>query len=444
MIAASVVFFLLPDPYEGSYLSELGEKLELIKNTEGKRVITAGGSAVAFGINSGMLEAEFGADIKVPENPNRIKDYKVINFGLYGSLGTKLMLELSAPYLHRDDIVIIIPEQQEDALRGYFDGKYYWQALGKKGFSFLFSLETDERNEALNKLLPYIAEKFKAVVWDGKSSAKNNGIYIKDNFNKYGDMEAERNTNIMPGGYDSDTSIVFDEDILENDFFKYVVRFIKNGEKNGTKVYFRLSPINNSAVRADKEQIKSYETALLNKLGTHLLGGTSSSVMDKSYFYDSNYHLTNDGAAYYTYNLINDLKARHKDYSHTDFDGAYNSKEVSKDTVSYNGNEEGFIFEEYDNGIKLTGITEELRNSEEILIPEFINDKEVIYISDGIFSGCNNLKKIIITVSSPENLRVGRGLLDGCSADIFVPEGSLSSYKMNYFWSTYSSRIFVD
>ena len=63
-------------------------------SVEGKKIVIVGGSSVAFGFDSQKIEQAFPG-------------YKVVNFGLYADLGTKVMLDLSEDHISEGDIVIV-------------------------------------------------------------------------------------------------------------------------------------------------------------------------------------------------------------------------------------------------------------------------------------------------------------------------------------------------
>ena len=106
--------FLLPACFSDTFMGELPEKVRLLDETEGRRIIVIGGSAAAFGIDSEIIRQE-------------MEDYNVVNFGMYAGLGTKAMLNLSRKSIRRGDIVIVMPEQQEQSLTDYFGAEYFWQ-----------------------------------------------------------------------------------------------------------------------------------------------------------------------------------------------------------------------------------------------------------------------------------------------------------------------------
>ena len=95
--------FWVPAQFGDTFMGELKHKVQLLRETEGKRLILVGGSSVAFGIDSALLQQHF-------------PDYQVVNFGMYAALGTTVMLELSEPYIREGDIVILMPEQQAQTL----------------------------------------------------------------------------------------------------------------------------------------------------------------------------------------------------------------------------------------------------------------------------------------------------------------------------------------
>jgi hypothetical protein len=52
----------------------------------------------------------------------------VVNFGLYATLGTKLMLDLSREYINEGDIIVIAPETDAQTYSLFFNAEAAWQA----------------------------------------------------------------------------------------------------------------------------------------------------------------------------------------------------------------------------------------------------------------------------------------------------------------------------
>ena len=73
--------FSIPPQYSDTFVGELDDKFERLTSIEEPKVVVVGGSSVAFGLESEILEKYVGMP--------------VVNFGLYAALGTKVMLDLS-------------------------------------------------------------------------------------------------------------------------------------------------------------------------------------------------------------------------------------------------------------------------------------------------------------------------------------------------------------
>lgn len=50
--------FLLPKQYDETYLGEFREKRERLQKVQGEKIVVVGGSSVAFGIRSDLMEEE--------------------------------------------------------------------------------------------------------------------------------------------------------------------------------------------------------------------------------------------------------------------------------------------------------------------------------------------------------------------------------------------------
>ena len=105
----------LPDQYEETFYGALDDKFDRLVSIEEEKIVVIGGSSVAFGLDSAMMEKYTGMP--------------VINFGLYAALGTKLMLDLSLPEIGEGDIVVLAPELDAQTLSLYFNSETTLQAM---------------------------------------------------------------------------------------------------------------------------------------------------------------------------------------------------------------------------------------------------------------------------------------------------------------------------
>ena len=110
----------IPPQYTATYYGALSDLYARLKDTAGRKIVVLGNSNVAFGVDSALAEAllrEAGLD------------YSVCNFGLYGSLGTKMMCELAYGEIDEGDVVIFTPELFAQSLSTYFSAEEAWYAL---------------------------------------------------------------------------------------------------------------------------------------------------------------------------------------------------------------------------------------------------------------------------------------------------------------------------
>ena len=89
----------IKNQYGEIYHAELSNMYDRLKKIDSKKIVIIGNSNVAFSVDSKLFEELINDSI----------DYSVVNFGLYGSIGTKAMLDLAQKYINKDDIVILIP-----------------------------------------------------------------------------------------------------------------------------------------------------------------------------------------------------------------------------------------------------------------------------------------------------------------------------------------------
>lgn len=452
--------FFLPPQYEESFMGELKYKCDRLNKTEGNRIIFVGGSGAAFGIDSTLVEEAF---------PNQ----KAVNFGMYAALGTTAMLDLSEPDVREGDIVVVMPEQDPQTLSCHFSGEYMWQ--GADGaFHLLFKLDRDCLNSMLGQF-PYFAARKCSYVLSGQSPQPDN-VYRRSSFNEYGDIDLSAcSANIMPNGYDANTPIRFDEDVLSDDFIKRLNQYVDTLSRRGATVWYYFCPINDLAVANDAD-IDAYYDYLQSRLHCQIIGNPHDCVMESGWFYDTNFHLNTSGKIVYTRNLIRAIKAALGDSTPTRIalpqmpspSGGFNApgdNSVADSASQENDTDKNcFTWEIKDGAAILTGLSEEGLGREELTIPADMDgyplnrlpadvfagntvlrvvtiQENIRAIDDYAFAGCNALETIRMLHVSPQHCLVGQHLLDETNAALVVDADLQTQYILSYTWSTYAERI---
>lgn len=445
----SMVFVVKPK-YQDTYMGALWDKRQLLASTEGKKLMVIGGSAAAFALDGDYISSE-------------LDDYSFVNFGLYAGLGTKAMLELAYDYIGSEDIVIIMPEQHSQTLSTYFNGQYMWQALDGH-MSMAFDLDEADRTN-LAEELPAFAIK-KAGYFFTNTMPSPQEVYSRTSFDQYGDINQELiGANIMAEAYDPTMEISFSKELVAEDFIFYLNDYAKKCQDKGARVYYQYCPMNQLAV-GDATQAEDYNDWLFNRLKILPLAEPEAAIMDSDLFYDTNFHLNAKGREEFSYKLIKSIKAVNGDTSKTSKPENYKLETMAEAIDRDFGIDfcENYIIEEWKDGLTITGIRDAYRDASYVEVPNYINDKRVLRISENAFSeakglktivigqgigaiedqafaGCLSLREIRLTQTNPQSIFAGTNLLAGTNAKIYVPMEALDRYKLSYGWSNYANML---
>lgn len=404
-----LVALVTPPVYSDSFVGALDDKLELLRETEGEKIVVIGGSSVAFGLDSALIESYTGMP--------------VVNFGLYAALGTKLMLDLSLPHINDGDIVILSPELDSQTLSTYFSAATTLRALDGSLFPTLFDIPAEHYASLYGASWDYTAEKLGYLLGEKPTYE---GIYNSENFNGYGDIkEGLRPENIMTVYYDPNTEITLDPSILSPDFRDYLNEYVRKCKKKGAEVWFSYAPMNELAIskRADAKAFGEY---LEKEIDAKFISYIEDYIIPANYFYDTNFHLNDGGVLLRTIRLIEDILMELGDTKEVveQIPEAPKLPSVDMYTDVVDKNAEYFEFERLANGsYMITGIKEEYRGVKTLTVPLAYNNFKVTQIGPGAFKN-SSLVELVIT--SDTNVRV---IMNGA----FEGASSLSALIINYF-----------
>lgn len=446
--------FGLPSQFAASYYGALGGMVEKLDGAAGKKIVLVGTSSVAFGVDSALLEEQLALCGY---------DYTVCNFGLYGALGTKLMLDLSRDALGKGDIVILMPEPQEQTMSAYFSARETWRALDGS-FGLLGRLDRDDLPAMVGNYAAFAAEKF-AAYKAGEVIAS--GVYASSSFDANVDLKKyPRPRNIMPGGHDVNTTLSLTS-VGDAAFFNLVNEYHATAVAAGASVYYAFCPINAAAFTGDpRPELNAFADRLAANLRMELVGDPTDAVMEPGWFYDTDFHLNEAGMTVNTVRMLDVIKTALGDPSPTD----YPLPEMPPLTPVPPPEEETgddsfadcFTYAEDGDGVRITGMTEKGRSLAKVVVPFSHNDKtvrsfdraafagntaieeitlqsNVVSVADYSFEGCDNLRALILEHTSGAAIgNIGFHLLDGADkCTVYIPKGTRGSYMGEYVWSYY-------
>ncbi|MBP5349095.1 MAG: hypothetical protein J6Z13_01890 [Clostridia bacterium] len=277
--------------HENDFTAAIVDKYDRLNGIEGKKIVFVGGSSLPFGLRCDLIEEE-------------MPDYQVVDFGLYASLGTVVMMDLSLSGIGEGDLVILAPETDPQLYSDFFTPRLFRTSIGDRT-DLLDTLSPSRRKEAARAYYPVLYDRIKDR---NKAQVPATETYARSSFNEYGDLTTVRKRNRMSGGVDLSKTVSLN--VLNNQgFFDEVNDYAKKVRDKGATLLFWFPPINSAAVRFSDQEAESFTALLKSKLDCQLLGSVTDTVYDPVYFYDTNYHLNDEGAKMHTAATVLKLKA---------------------------------------------------------------------------------------------------------------------------------------
>ncbi len=454
-LTLTVIGFATPSQFDETYYGELGYMLDRLESAERKKIVIIGNSANAFGLRTDVMSKEF-------------PDYDVINFGLYGAIGTKAMLDIAKPSISRGDVVILAPEQISQSLSLYFSPKEMWMAADGD-FGLLGRLSADDVPGMVGNFPNYVAEKFDCLLRGEKASA--DGVYAQSSFltedgSDAGYMTYERAYNVMPGGYDANGLISYDPSIVGDGFIDYVNSYYEDVWAKGAQMFWAFSPVNSLALSDDGYTPDDFYDYLSDNLKFCVLGDPNRYVLDYEWFYDNNVHMNSAGMFVHTSLLTDDVKTALAIATPTEIELPEKPEIPARaPETGDNSDADCFTYAERENGLTITGLTEKGSSRVSLVIPSIYDGKPVVSFAanvfagnktlsaltvgnnvrmlyDRAFEGCTRLTRLVIPQSSPNEIGVGTALLSGAdNCRVYVPRASLDIYRTHYNWGMYRDKI---
>ncbi len=446
--------FALPPQYGATFLGEMAVKYERLRSVEEPKVVVVGGSSVAFGLDSAALEEAVGMP--------------VVNFGLYATLGTKYMIDMSKAGIGKGDIVILAPETDPQTMSLYFNAEAVWQAVDQD-LSMLRYVSYDNWGRLGGGLWNFAVSKY--GYWQENNAPAPSGVYALSSFNDYGDIVYPRDFNIMVGDFDPSQVLTLDGDALDADFIAYVNEYAAWCRRKGASLYYSFSPMNKAALAEEttEETILAYYAALASALDCPVLSNINDYIMDAQYFYDTNFHLNDTGVQVRTHLLAEDILRLLGDKTPTTLfapdapkrPADYFAAAAADDTTGY------FLYEDNGETQTLVGITDGGKEQTELTLPVSYEGKAVTAMAENALAGCDRLKTVIIPretaftliydgafAGAPKleriemeancaGITVADDLMKGTPADcrIYVSRAYYGNFAGDYFWSEYMKYI---
>jgi hypothetical protein len=295
------IVYLVPIDQE-KYLLALVDKHRLLKTTSQPRIIFAGDSNLAFGLDSGMIRKATG--------------YNIINMGLHGGVGLIYAMDELKPYIQKNDIIILIPDYTHYAGTGIGDNTLVEATIVLPGIICYYSPENIK--PFISNIPLTFQRRLRGLLYPTKESI----TYRRSNFNEYGDNVGHLNlpqpefkgvesvARYIPGlASKKDVTRILPERV-NDELVRHMNDFAAFCAARGIDVYLTFPPIMEWP-RAKKQQAKilqSIENDLRNRIHMKVFGEAGGYIYPREYFFDNEFHLNKKGRELRTRRLTETMK----------------------------------------------------------------------------------------------------------------------------------------
>ena len=429
--------------YGDTYYAALKTKYDRIAKVDKPKIVVIGGSSVAFGIDSKLIEQETGMPC--------------VNFGLYAAIGMKPMLDLSKPFIKSGDIIVVAPELSSQMYSAYTGYEYLMNSIEERP-DMAFALGSSYAKGFIRTLPGYISKRSKIK----KNGLELSGIYQKSSFDEYGDIVYPRDENVMAEGYLETDMPDISGDILTEEFFGMINDYTEYCRSKGAEVYFGFPPVNALSAVWSPDELSAFNEKLLEGLDCAVLSSLEDHILDAGYFYDSNFHTNDPGTVCNTILLINDIKRVKNDMTMVLAEIPEPLQIFSTDPgdIKTSGI---FLYSLSEKGIMVKGLTDEGKEETALTVPDQIDGYKVYGLGSGAFEGSKAKTLLIpasvsyisagilkdakdissITILSGSLPEVSMEMLSGAPENIviYVKKELYGKYLTDYFWGLFSDKL---
>jgi len=281
LLAAGIgAIILIPLP-ENAYDLAIIDKHRILAGTKSPKIVLAGGSNLAFGIDSVDIQKE----LHIP----------VVNTGLHVGFGLGRILDDISPFLNPGDILLVAPEY------GFFtnvwngNGAAYELILDVRQYRLLWSPYYGLPSGFIN----YLSTHLRVII---QKYSINPLAYSRNGFNKYGDFLKHLNMENQP------VSSFHDLGSLNRTYLKRFFHFVDDFARRGITVVLSYPCYEEQSFCNSAGLIQNLDTAFRAKENLLVISTPASYCFPADYFFDTGSHLNREGRSMRTRQLIQDLQ----------------------------------------------------------------------------------------------------------------------------------------
>lgn len=284
VIYFGLFFAFIPAQYSDNYNASLIDKVNRLETIDKPKIILVGNSNLAYGIDSQMIEEAIGMP--------------VVNLGLHGGLGNKFLERIALLKINKDDLIIICHSDYSDkdelkqADLAWITLENHWE---------LWKIPDIKMWTELLPAMPDYTFNALSLYWSGRGNHSSDEIYARKAFNIYGDNISYRES----GQYEIEEGTV---PKISNECVKRINKLNTYCNMTGAKLVIAGYPIMIGKSVNDREEYVAFQKELEKRMECEVISDYTDYFYTVDYFYDGCYHMTNEGAAIRTAQLINDIE----------------------------------------------------------------------------------------------------------------------------------------
>ena len=287
-----------------AYAAILPQKIAWAANAPVPRLLLIGGSGVAEGVDSPMLESETGL------HP--------VNMGIFAGVGLRFMFVTIAPKVQRGDTILIMPEYELMQQPLYGDGFLLLEMLHANPGQIVHVL-VPHSLLVMTRSLPTWMQIQAVSIFDHRikplfvktTPTFAECLYSVRNFNTYGDVDSRIASTTHMSEQEVETqSVDFVRPSADLNTLALLKNFIAQEEAFGAHVFVVPPAVATSVYEKNTDAISKQFLQLTQTIGSgHILGTPANFIFPNDGFIDSLGHLTYPNKEDRTERVIKLLKA---------------------------------------------------------------------------------------------------------------------------------------
>jgi len=294
-----VALYILTDSHirtlENDFMAAMIDKHQRADEIGSTKIIIAGGSNVAFNIDSRRIEDELG----IP----------VVNVGLSVGLGMDFIVNETIDVAQEGDIIVFSITFFETIDGLYSLKRHTAQHYPRANHYFTFNL-SEEFTLHSSRLRDNLLSIVYGLISSAPPSAETDdlfeseSIYTRSGFNEYGDFTGHHG---LPQVDELDQRFTFEYSYWTG--IDELNRLNREVEKKGAQLYYIYPAYPFSDFERNRDVLIRFDEDMRKDLEPPILGSIEDGLYDESVFFDTAYHLQQEGVSQRTEYLIELLRS---------------------------------------------------------------------------------------------------------------------------------------